>query len=248
MYKCPICGRNVEKLIPIDDGYASAQYTELIGIPCPDTNYYCISCAREKLGISDADLIREERSLNQLRNNHFHINALKGGIAQKIIEAIFLEFGYEVYPFGYESYFTNIIKSMSRIGSNKPVFKIRSTPDIVVYDREIGEGFIIEIKATTYNSENYRINKKNLSNYLMFWPETLLMVFCIRTFEIYCSPISHLSESNNQESCFDNGHPCYIINLKRDFHLIHNFFRLIDVETYNEFISEISDTVSLFSP
>lgn len=236
MLQCPFCSRYVEKLIPLDDGYSSAQYTELIGIPYPQTNYYCIKCARELLELSDVDLIREERNLNRQSNNRFHINALKGGIAQKIIEAIFLEFGYEVYPFGYESYFTNIIKSMSRIGANRPVFKIRSTPDIVIYDREIGEGHIIEIKATTYNPQNYRISKKTLFNYQSFWPETLLVVFCIRNLEIYCCPISNLIEGNIQDGTFPNGDPCYIINLKNNFTYIQKYFRLIDEVVYSDLI------------
>ena len=53
MEKCPNCGRLVRKLVTLNDAQTSAVYTEIVGVYYPKTDYYCITCARLILGISD---------------------------------------------------------------------------------------------------------------------------------------------------------------------------------------------------
>jgi len=118
MQICPSCGKKVDKLIELDDASASAQYSGVLGQPYYYSSLYCITCARQVLGISDEDLIRGERLLSN--NPDFFIRLLGGRIGQVIIENIFRNFGYEVYPYGYESYLTNIIKHMRKGGPTPP--------------------------------------------------------------------------------------------------------------------------------
>ena len=90
-YECSRCGRIVEKLVPIGDASRSAedsaQDSELLDMPytCTYMDYVCITCAKEILGISDEDLMREERSTRI--ETEFQINLLKGRLAQVIITA-----------------------------------------------------------------------------------------------------------------------------------------------------------------
>ena len=243
MEKCPNCGKFVDKLIPLDDADSSAQYTDLIGVAFPKTDYYCITCARQILGISDEDLIREERSLS--KNPGFIINLLKGRIGQVILEGIFRNFGYEVYPYGYESYLTNIIKHLRKNLSNKVVKQIRSTPDVLIYDRELNEGYLIEIKSTTLNPKNYWIESKQLNKYQELWSLAILTVIHIPTLKIYCKRIDQLKTDGITETApsFAPDSKGYIFNLEDKFINLSNQFRLIEKNELTDFIDRIRNEI-----
>ena len=144
--------------MPIDDAHRSAQesaeITGLLDVPYASTytEHVCITCAKAMLGITDGDLIREERQTGI--QTDFQINLLKGRVAQVVVETIFQVFGYEVYPYGYESYLTNIIKFMRKPNPNISVRKTRATPNLFVYDREMNDGFFLEVKATNTPDES----------------------------------------------------------------------------------------------
>jgi DNA-directed RNA polymerase subunit RPC12/RpoP len=246
VYKCSRCGRAVEKLVPIDDAYRSIQYTELVGVPYPCTDYVCITCAKAVLEISDDDIVREERLTNV--ETEFILNLLKGGLAKAVVEAIFREFGYEVYPFGYESHLTNIIKFMKKGDANIPVRKVRATPDLFVYDRELNDGYFIEIKATTTPYETkYWVSKLILDSYLSYWPEAILVVYCIPSMNIYCRQVSDITpERLIVERSEVSGRENYVVNLKADFFSLPDRFRLINPVRYQEFCQRIKSVLQVF--
>jgi len=246
-YKCSRCGRSVQKLVPIDDADASIQYTELIGVPYPCTDYVCVTCAREILEISDEDLIQEERATKL--ETEFRLNLLKGRLAQAVIEAIFQEFGYEVYPYGYESYLTNIIKFLRKGNANIPTKKIRATPDLFVYDRELNDGFFLEIKATnTPDESRFWISKYTLQMYLSYWPETVLVIYCIPSVNIYCRQVGdiHLEELPVEQSAMTDRENC-VLNLKSDFCTLPKHFRLIESIRYEDFCQRIRGILRQFN-
>jgi DNA-directed RNA polymerase subunit RPC12/RpoP len=247
MYKCSRCGKVVPKLIPLDDADASSQYTSILGMPYSSTDYVCISCARQILAISDEDLIQEER--NTKLETEFLLNLLKGRLAQVVIETVFREFGYEVYPYGYESYLTNIIKFLRKGNANIPARKVRATPDIFIYDRELNDGFLIEIKATnTPDESKFWISKNAFQTYLVYWPETVLVVYCIPTLNIYCRPINsiHPEELPIERSGITDTEN-YVLNLKSDFYSLPKHFRLVEPIRYESLRQRIQGIIRQFS-
>lgn len=246
-YKCSKCGRSVSKLVPIDDADISSQYSSLIGVPYPCTDYVCVTCAREILGISDEDLIQEERATKL--ETEFLLNLLKGHLAQVVIETIFQEFGYEVYPYGYESYLTNVIKFLRKGNANIPARKIRATPDLFVYDREFNDGFFLEAKATnTPDESRFWISKSILQTYLTYWQETVLIVYCMPSMNIYCRQVRdiHPEELPIERPSVTNGEK-YVLNLKDDFCALPDQFRLIEPVRYEGFRQKIRRTLELFN-
>jgi hypothetical protein len=244
---CPRCGRTVDKLIPIDDADSTAWQTETTGVSWVDRDYLCVSCTREILGITDRDLIREERLL--ANNTEFHLNLVKGRLAQVLIETIFQEFGYEVYPYGYESYLTNIIKSMRKGTANLPVRKIRASPDLFVYDRELNDGYLVEVKATTTRDEAHSwISKWTLDTYHQYWSEAMLVVYCIPSGNIYCRQICNIKlDDLPVEQPSTNQWKNYVLNLAEDFQDMPSCFRLIDPNRYKDFTSLLRQILSQFS-
>jgi DNA-directed RNA polymerase subunit RPC12/RpoP len=246
-YKCPRCGRTVQKLVPIDDADASSQWTDLIGVPYPCTDYVCITCARKILGISDEDLIQEEQTTKL--ETEFLLNLLKGRLAQVVIETIFQEFGYEVYPYGYESYLTNVIKFLRKGDANIPAREVRATPDLFVYDREFNDGFLLEIKATnTPDESRFWISKYTLQTYLSYWPETVLVVYCMPSVNIYCRQVGdiHPEELPVERSAVTDREN-YVLNLKGDFCTLPEHFRLIEPARYEDFCQRIRGILRQFN-
>lgn len=243
MENCPNCGKLVVKLIPLDDANDSAIYTDLLGVPYPNTHNYCITCARQLLGISDEDLIREERVLSN--NPDFMINLLKGRIGQVILELIFRNFGYEVYPYGYESYLTNIIKNLRKNQSNITVQQIRYSPDTLIYDRELNEGFLIEVKSTNSNPENYWIESKKIINYQKLWGSAILTIIHIPTLRLFCKTINkiNLDSLTETKKNFSPDSKGYEINLEEQFFDLSEQFRLINKSELADFISRIKNEV-----
>ena len=252
-YECSKCGRVAEKLVAIDDAYRSAedsaQWSGLLEMPytCTYTDYVCITCAKEMLGISDEDLIREER-LTKIQTE-FQINLLKGRLSQVVIETIFQEFGYEVYPYGYESYLTNIINSMRKGNANIPVRKLRATPDLIVYDRELNDGFFLEVKATnTPDETKFWLSKPTIQNYITYWPEAILIIYCIQSMNIYCRQVKDISPEQLQieQGPIIDGHETYVVNLQSEFFTLPQYFRLIEADRYQDFCQRIREVLQNF--
>jgi DNA-directed RNA polymerase subunit RPC12/RpoP len=251
-YECSRCGRSVEKLVAIDDAYRSAedsaQWSGLLEVPwpCTYTDYVCITCAREILEISDEDLIREERSTRI--ETDFQINLLKGRLAQVIIETIFQEFGYEVYPYGYESYLTNIIRFMRKGNANIPVRKVRATPDLFIYDRELNDGSFLEVKATnTPDETKFWISKSTLQSYTTYWPEAILTIYCLPSMNIYCRQVKDISlDQLLIEQSPIGSHENYVVNLKSDFLTLPSCFRLIEPIRYQDLCQRIRGVLQHF--
>ena len=246
-YNCARCGKTVSKLVPIDDAYRSSQYTELTGIPYPYTDYVCITCAREIIGISDRDLVQEERLTNI--ETEFLLSLLKGRLAQVVIETIFREFGYEVYPYGYERYLTSITKFMTRGDTSTAARKVRASPDLFVYDRESNDGFFVETKATNSPDEsNFWISKPTLDTYLTYWPEIVLVVYCIRSMNIHCRSIRDIRpEELHIKRLRETGRDTYALNLKDEFESLPDHFRLIEPSRYVDFRQRIKGILKEFN-
>lgn len=171
-------------------------------------------------------------------------------MAQVVVEMIFQEFGYEVYPHGYESYLTNIIKFMKKEGANIPVRKVRATPDLFIYDSESNEGFFLEVKATTTSDEaKYWIPQSTLREYQIYWPEAILVIYCISSMNIYCRSVNEISiDQLPVEQSPVSGGNNYVINLEQDFQILPDRFRLIDATGYQKFCERVrKEVLSQFS-
>lgn len=72
MDKCNRCGKNVDRLVTLDDADASAQYSGLVGVSYPVKNYVCETCAKDLIGIkeqdSQFDLLALKRDIEAQRN------------------------------------------------------------------------------------------------------------------------------------------------------------------------------------
>lgn len=236
---CPQCGRQVPCLYPLDDAYFSAAESALIGTPAPVTHHVCFACLCRAVGASESAIIAENRYAS--RNTEFTLNVMKGRVGQAIVESVFTEFGYEVYPFGYETYFTNIIRHMQRGIANEAVRKTRATPDLFLYDREVNEGHFIEIKTTTSPDESVVwVPKSQIQLYLRHWPEASIVFCCLRTINLYCEDIANVAwDDLPRDYPPDGRQECYVVDLRNTLLPLTRRFRLLEHERYQLLLDSI---------
>jgi hypothetical protein len=137
---------------------------------------------------------------------------------------------------------------MRKPNANIPVRKIRATPDIFVYDRELNDGFFIEIKATnTPDETSFWISKFTLDTYNTYWPEAILIIYCLSSMNIYCRQIKDISTDQlSIEKSPVGRHKNYVINLQSHFLSLPDFFRLIEPARYQGLCQHILNVMKDF--
>ena len=68
-------------------------------------------------------------------NNDFYKNLLKGKIAEQIIECLFLEAGIQIFKFGYENYFPEILRQNNKL-KGEVATHIKQQSDFIFIDNE----------------------------------------------------------------------------------------------------------------
>lgn len=165
---------------------------------------------------------------------------------QTLLTIVLLEFGYEVYPFGYENYLTNIVRHMQRDSGNASVEKIRSAPDLFVFDRESNTGFLVEVKSTTQRDERrYSITQSDIDKYFRYWNEAILVVYSARSKNFYAQEMSRLDLSKKKPVAnTSSGTLNYPFDLTTEFESLPDKFCRIDPRWFEYVWSRLRDAFS----
>ena len=77
-----------------------------------------------------------------------HDDFLKGGIFKELVKNLLQKSGYEIFPYGYETTFSVLKNRLSAIDvRNSPsVRRMKSAPDLVVYDKKRQDLMFVEVK------------------------------------------------------------------------------------------------------
>lgn len=182
------------------------------------------------------------------KRDDFAMFHLKGSIGRSIIETFFLASGYEVYPFGYENHYANITRFIRKSESDTTMRKVRAMPDLLIYDRQQNESYLLEIKTSSVQDESkYYISKNDLDTYIKHWPEAILIIYCIYTTNIYCRRIQEIKPNNLQQEYFGRSQTLgYILRLG-DFYSLPTYFRRIKSQSYRKLRSNIIDALKAYT-
>jgi hypothetical protein len=105
----------------------------------------------------------------------FDDNLMFGYFFKDIIVLLLEKCGYEVYPYGYESFFPNLKRKLSNIEQQDAVERIRLTPDLLVKDSDGKCVDLVEVKERTASGKR-GIKIKDIERYRKFWPESILVL------------------------------------------------------------------------
>ena len=140
---------------------------------------------------------------------------LKGGIIKEVVKSLLQSCGYEVYPYGYETNFSVLKNKLAEEGvrTSPSVRRMKSTPDLVVFDRKKKNLLFVEVKMRT--SSPVTINSNVIQGYKDFWNECILVLVVPDENVFYAQRVSDLQTKEKY-------------NPVTDFCGIREFFQDID--------------------
>jgi hypothetical protein len=184
---CIYCGKQIEEL-PVFNG-----------VPLHEA---CIDAwmVQEKVDrlITDLSIVTDETEQIK-RNERFTRDLLVGGFFKNLAATILYNAGYEVYPFGYESFLAGLKRPLYELNLSNTTTaeRIRSTPDLVVLDREKKLLFIIEVKFRGRLWDNQYADIY-VNSYKKYWSESVLLLICPRAKFFYAQYVKNLNRSDNK--------------------------------------------------
>jgi len=124
-------------------------------------------------------------------DNIFYDRMLRGNAYKDMVKLLLEKSGYTVYPYGYESTFSNIKSKLSKYAKNsRTVRRIRSSPDLLVHDEQRNDLMLIEVKMRT--KVQPEIARRQIENYKEFWNDSILVLVVPEGNVFYAQKISEL--------------------------------------------------------
>lgn len=87
---------------------------------------------------------------------------------------LFEKSGYLVIPYGYENQLASVKGELAKTNDSLTALKIRSSPDLLVYDNQTKDVKLVEVKMSSYPSP--RLNRNTFENYRKFWDDAILIM------------------------------------------------------------------------
>ncbi len=106
--------------------------------------------------------------------SNFHENCLKGNLFLELVSTLLEKSGYLVVPYGYEKQLSSVKRELKKSLGSVTADKIRSSPDLLVYDREKKDAKLVEVKMSSY--PHPRLNRAQLENYRTYWDDAILVM------------------------------------------------------------------------
>ncbi len=121
----------------------------------------------------------------------FYDDMLKGNAYKDMVKVMLQKSGYTVYPYGYESTFSDVKSKLTKDTRNsKTVRRIRSSPDLLIYDEQKNDLLLVEVKMRAYSPPE--IKPRLIENYKEFWNDSILVVVVPEGNVFYAQKISEL--------------------------------------------------------
>jgi hypothetical protein len=155
----------------------------------------------------------------------YHDDLLSGATIKELVKIMLEKSGYVVYPYGYEGQFVDVKKKLAdrEIKNSRTVRRIRSCPDLLVYDETEKDLFLIEVKMRRAPKETrVLIYKKLIDNYKEFWNESILVIV------VPCGKVFYVQRMSELE-------PKEEYDATAEFLGIEEFFRRVSEEDLAHF-------------
>lgn len=162
----------------------------------------------------------------------FSYKLYKGNLFKELVKTMLEDFGYITAPYGYENQFSTMIKGSLSKNHSETAKRIRSSPDLLVYDKDKNEINLVEVKMSA--KEFININK--LADYRKYWDDAIMVV--VMNFEdmFYAERIHDLRENRGYHTP------------RNDFRRIYELFPNVkaeELEKYKVWAHKLLEATSL---
>lgn len=153
----------------------------------------------------------------------FYDDVLMGSQVKELVKVLLEKSGYSVFPYGYESSLSDIKNKLRAKGTknSRTVRMIRSTPDLLVYDKERKDIMFVEVKMRSAPKAS-RIKYLKIGWYQEFWKDSILIIVipCGKVF--YTQKILELENKQSYDAT-------------TDFKEINEIFTKVQIEDISHF-------------
>ena len=126
-----------------------------------------------------------------------------GNFAKELVRGLLEESGYRVYPYGYESFLSDVKCELHRkkLVKTDSAKRLRSHPDLLVYNGRINEVTFVEVKFRNISSlESIGLNAKSILWYQKYWNDSVLVVVVPMGEFFYAQDVNKLPTIDVSES------------------------------------------------
>ena len=156
----------------------------------------------------------------------FYDDMLKGNQVKELVKVLLEKSGYLVLPYGYESTLSDMKKKLRDKGTknSRTVRRIRTSPDLLVYDRKRKDAMLVEIKMRRAPKET-SVKYLRLANYKDFWSDSILVILIPSGNVFYAQKVSELEIKETYD-------------VTADFEKFEDVFRGVKAEDLSHFKAE----------
>jgi len=131
------------------------------------------------------------------------LDFLKGGIIKEVVKSLLQSYGYEVYPYGYETTFSILKNKLAEedVRTSPSVRRMKSTPDLVVFDKRRKNLMFVEVKMRTSSPVTIKANV--IQRYKDFWNDCILVLVVLDENVFYAQRISDLQTKEKYDPVTD---------------------------------------------
>ncbi len=153
----------------------------------------------------------------------FYRDMLKGNQTKELIKVLLEKSGYLVLPYGYESTLSDMKRRLRERGArnSRTIRRIRTSPDLLVYDGERKDAMLVEIKMRRALKAT-SIKYLKVANYKEFWDDSVLVLVVPSGNVFYAQKISELEIKQTY-------------NAHTDFEKFEDFFTRVDPRDIADF-------------
>ena len=151
---------------------------------------------------------------------------IKGDIFREIVKDMLEKAGYAVYPYGYESTFPGVKSKLRHPGDSKTTWRIKSSPDLLVYDDQTNDLMLVEVKMRSHAPPH--IAPREIRNLKEFWNDCILVVVIPIDNVFYAQRVDHPLETKevyNQAEDFKKFQDIFTRVLIQDLYHYQDFAR-----------------------
>lgn len=172
----------------------------------------------------------------------FHTNLLKGYLFKDLLVVLLDESGYEVYPYGYESFIAPLKRKIHEFPqSSTTQERVRSTPDLLIYDTAEKAILLVEVKSRDI-AEPASVGISGVSLYRKYWSESVLVVIINGGNYFYAQRVSKLkgvADSGRGDDFTD-------FNLQDEFQPLDTIFKHVDLSSLEIYKQRVTKLFSVF--
>jgi hypothetical protein len=138
--------------------------------------------------------------------SEFFDNVLEGNQMKELVRVLLEKSGYLVLPYGYENTLSGL---MSKLGvkdtkKSRTVRRIKSSPDLLVYDENKKDLMLVEVKMRKAPEETrVFLEPKRISNYKEFWNDSILVIVIPCASIFYAQRVGELEVKEEYNASLD---------------------------------------------